>query len=290
MLSDILAGKKVSAEIGISQKDRRQPKLKIALADGQTGTGSISARDLKLKIDVTDAPAGAQDVRLFRNGSLVKVWPGDVLKNQSSATLEATIPIVAGSNQITVYAFNRDNVKSTDAAIQVNGAESLKREGTLYIIAAGVNQYANAEYNLKYAVADARAFAEDIERQQRKTGAYNQIEAVTLFDYEATKANVLYALQWLRGNAEAALPQAIPSAIGKLKMAQPEDSVIVYYATERVPKMQEAKLRDARALKLKIAFVEGEEKIENPEERSVQRPRVFYRRETESRPLIVAKP
>ncbi|MGH9968097.1 MAG: hypothetical protein ACREBG_09735 [Pyrinomonadaceae bacterium] len=41
---------------------------------------------------------------------------------------------------------------------------------------------------------------------------------------------------------------------------------------------------------LNIAFVEGEEKIKEPEKRSVQRPRVFYRRELEGQPLIVAKP
>ena len=62
------------------------------------------------------------------------------------------------------------------------------------------------------------------------------------------------------------------------------------YATERVPRMQEAKLRETRGLKLGIAFVEGEEKLADVDKRSVQRPRVFYRREPEAQPLIVARP
>jgi hypothetical protein len=59
------------------------------------------------------------------------------------------------------------------------------------------------------------------------------------------------------------------------------------YATDRVPKMQEAKMRAARGLRVDIAFVEGEEKSE-VDKRNVQRPRVFYRREPEAQPLIVA--
>jgi hypothetical protein len=41
---------------------------------------------------------------------------------------------------------------------------------------------------------------------------------------------------------------------------------------------------------LNIAFTDGEQLIADPEKRSVQRPRVFYRREMEANPLVVAKP
>jgi hypothetical protein len=54
--------------------------------------------------------------------------------------------------------------------------------------------------------------------------------------------------------------------------------------------MQEEKMKQARGLGLNIAFAEGEQKIADPEQRSVQRPRVFYRREMEIDPLVIAKP
>ena len=60
------------------------------------------------------------------------------------------------------------------------------------------------------------------------------------------------------------------------------------YATERVPQMQREMMHSARGLK--IAFVDGEEKTIEAEQRSVQQPRVFYRREPETRPLIIAGP
>ncbi len=62
------------------------------------------------------------------------------------------------------------------------------------------------------------------------------------------------------------------------------------FATERVPQMQEEKMKQGRGVGLEIAFTEGEQKIADPEKRSVQRPRVFYRRELEANQLIIAKP
>src|SRR5262249_41409604 len=76
---------------------------------------------------------------------------------------------------------------------------------------------------------------------------------------------------------------------------EPKDGVVsarewLDFATERVPQMQEEKMKQTRGLGIGIVFTEGEQKIADPEKRSVQRPRVFYRREMEANPLVVAKP
>jgi hypothetical protein len=63
------------------------------------------------------------------------------------------------------------------------------------------------------------------------------------------------------------------------------------YATLRVPQMQIELMKEAQAGRgVHVAFVKGEEQIADPAERNVQRPRVFYRREAEAQPLVVAKP
>lgn len=223
LLADIFAGKRPKAPADISQKDRRQPQLKLTLGDAKH-TGKVTARDLKLKISIAEIPgdkdyktgSGAQDVRLFRNGSVVKVWRGDVLKGQSSVTLEATIPIVAGENKFTAYAFNHDNIKSTDAELTVTGAENLKRQGTAYILAVGVDKYTNRRYDLKYAVADAVGFAAEIKRQQESLKGslkrYAKVEVIPLANGQATKANITGKLA------------------GLAKNVQPEDAVIVFFA------------------------------------------------------------
>ena len=444
LLSDIFAGKRPRVAQDVSKKDRRQPIVKLSLINPQAPDAPIASRTIKVKIDVTDAPAdkdnpqgtGARDVRLFRNGSLVKVWHGDVLKGQASASFEEEITVTAGPNRLVAYAFNRDNVKSKDAPLVFTGAGSLKRKGTAYIIAVGVNEYENPQYNLKYATADAQSFGDEVRRRQTQIGEFERVEVVQLLDKDATKANILAAIKRLAG--EPGPPSLKAGPLDALKRVEPEDTVIIYYAghgtaqaqrfyliphdlgytgertklteeglktmlahsisdleletavegidaghllliidacnsgqaleaeekrrgpmnskglaqlayekgmyiltaaqsfqaaleaaqlghgyltyalveeglkspvadtepkdgvliarewlnfaTERVPQMQQEKMTAGRGVGLGIAFTEGEASVADPEKRSVQRPRVFYRRELEASPLVIAKP
>jgi WD40 repeat protein/uncharacterized caspase-like protein len=448
LLSEVFAGKRPKVAQDVSKKDRRQPVVKLSIvppaAGQQTADEPVASRTVKVKIEVTDAPAdkdnpqgtGARDVRLFRNGSLVKVWHGDVLKGQPSVSLEEEITVTAGANRLVAYGFNRDNVKSKDAPLVFTGAESLKRKGTAYIIAVGVNEYENPQYNLKYATADARSFGDEVRRRQMQVGEFEKVEVVQLLDKDATKANILTAIKRLAGDPGPPSLKAGP--FDALQRVQPEDTVIIYYAghgtaqaqrfyliphdigymgdrtkltedglktmlahsisdleleaavegldaghllliidacnsgqaleaeekrrgpmnskglaqlayekgmyiltaaqsfqaaleaaqlghgyltyalveeglktpvadtepkdgvliarewlnfaTDRVPQMQQEKMTQGRGLGLEIAFTEGETNISDPQKRSVQRPRVFYRRELETNPLVIAKP
>lgn len=222
VLAEIFAGRTVEPpKRKLEEIDIRQPEVMLALNNAKTIVANTTARQVTVKVTVKDAPAnerrqnstsGAKDVRLFRNGALVAVWRGDVLGGKESITLTATVPITAGDNNFTAYAFNNENVKSRDGELLVKGADSLRRKGTAYILAVGVNEYANPQYNLKYAVADARTFTEEIKNQQGKLGQYERVEITTLFDREATKPNIIRAL--------AQLPSKV----------QPEDAVFVYFA------------------------------------------------------------
>ena len=240
LLGDVLAGKRPRAPQDIVQIDRRQPAVTVALADGPASSGSVNTRHVALKIEIAEAPpdrehpagSGARDVRLFRNGSLAKVWRGDVLQNKGGkVVLDVTIPIIAGENQLTAYAFNHANIKSPDATLRLTGAESLKQPATAYILAVGVNSYSNPGYNLKFAVPDANDFSDEVRRsQQNLLGRFANIEVVPLLDGQATKANILAALKRLAGDQTGVLPDGAPAALEKLKPAQPEDTVVIYFA------------------------------------------------------------
>lgn len=211
LLSEIFTPARPRAPAQLSQKDRRQPQVRLALSN-PIAPQPLTARNVELKVDVSQAPAGAKDVRLFRNGSLVKVWRGDVLKGQTNTTLDATIPIIAGENRLTAYAFNRDNIKSEDATLTITAADSLKRKGVAYVLAVGVNKYANPRYNLKYAVADAQDFGEEIRRQQTRLNNFERVEITSLNDRNATKGNILKSLSLLAAQV------------------QPEDALIIFFA------------------------------------------------------------
>jgi len=444
LLSDVFAGKRPRVAEDVSRKDRRQPTVKLSLPGEPAPATGIATRTLKVKLEITDAApdknnpqgSGARDVRLFRNGSLLKVWHGDVLNGKSAVTLEEEITVTAGANRLTAYAFNKDNVKSKDSLLTLTGAEGLKRAGTAYIIAVGVNEYENPQYNLKYAVADAESFGNDVRIGQKQVARFERVEVVPLINENATKANILSALKRLAGAPEPPSLKAGPQT--GLRRAEPEDTVIIFFAghgtaqaqrfyliphdlgykgdrtrlneqglqtilshsisdieleeavegmdaghlllvidacnsgqaleaeekrrgpmnskglaqlayekgmyiltaaqsyqaaleaaqfghglltyalveeglktaiadsqpkdgvlsarewldfaTERVPQMQEEKMKQTRGVGVTIAFTEGEQNIADPEKRSVQRPRVFYRRELEANPLVIAKP
>jgi WD40 repeat protein/uncharacterized caspase-like protein len=445
LLTSILSGRVSRTPRVIAQADRRQPVIKLSASSGQS-IDPTSARVITVKLDLSEASpdpmhktgSGVRDVRLFRNGSLVHAWRGDVLKGSNSTTLEASVSITAGPNRLVAYAFNHDNVKSADAELTVVGAGTLKRKGSAYILAIGTNQYSDPDYNLSFAVADAQAFGKELQWQQQKLANYDRVEVIGLYDKEATKANLLRALAIMAGADRAANRYDAPSALAKLKPTEPEDAVFVYfaghgkaqgtrfhliphdlgytgkraepeltamntilehsisdldleqafekidagrillaidacnsgqaleaeekrrgpmnskglaqlayekgmyiltaaqgyqaaleavqlghglltyalveeglktvaadsqpkdgavllrewldYATLRVPQLQETVMKEARKLGREIAVVDGEEKIREIAKRSLQRPRVFYRREPESDPLVVARP
>ena len=231
LAGEIFAGRRPTAVRDLRQLDRRQPTVTF----GQPPAEAMSARQYAVHLEVAEAPAdashtqgsGARDVRLFRNGTLVKVWTGDVLGGRSRTTLDVTLPIVAGENRLTAYAFNRDNVKSADVAVMLTGAQTLARKGVAYVLVVGVDAYENSQYNLKFAGADAAAFADEVKIQQEKLERFDRVEVIRLLDNNATKAHLLMAISRLAGTANA--PDAPPEFAG-LAPAQPEDAVIIYFA------------------------------------------------------------
>jgi len=238
LLAEILSGKRPHAPLDISQKDRRQPQIDLTLP-ASVNENEVTARTVSIKINVAEARTGSEqkggsgvrDVRLFRNASLVKAWRGDVQLNADGlAVLEVQVPIVAGKNVITAYAFNRDNIKSADAELSLVGSKELKRGGTAYIFVAGVNQYANSSFNLRYAVSDAGDFGEELQRAQLRIGNFTDIQVIPLLDRAVTKANFIYGLQRLSLGEAAPAPVGVPDILKKLKTAQPEDAVVIYFA------------------------------------------------------------
>ncbi len=253
LLQDVLNGNSPKSKAGqeLEKIDRRQPKVEIALSantDKRTTAVTIEVAD---NIDKKKQPdhqetSGAQDLRLFRNGSLVKVWRGDVfdktsgceeIKSNKSRRVRcrAQVSIVAGENLFTAYAFNSSNVKSNDDAAQVKGADALKRIGTLYVLAVGVDKYRAASRNLKYAVADIDSISAELAAQQAKltNKQYAKTEIIKLTDDNATKENILSALNRFAQNGDKVeLPNnsAIQKELAKIQPTQPEDALIIYYA------------------------------------------------------------
>lgn len=235
LLSDIAAGKHPLPPEALANLDRRQPAVRISVANDRT-SGATGSRTTVLTVAARAVPpdlthkqsSGARDLRLFRNGSLVKFWHGEIDETKGYSV---EVPIIAGANKFTAYAFNDANVKSRDAELIITGARSLVRKPTIYILAVGLNKYANQNYDLRYAAQDAQAFADDLKQKQYELNVSSRVEVIPLLNQDATKGNILTAFQILSGSSPS--DQFAPGsaeALKRLRAAQPEDSIFIYFA------------------------------------------------------------
>jgi WD40 repeat protein len=247
----------------LTKVDIRQPSVEVSIPKKPASEGeTVTLGSIRVRVTVTENNAkptqsqfppssGAQDVRLFRNGALVKIWRGDAFRTtgnegcrpasngpsqQRKAECEVDIPITAGNNEFYAYAFNHDNVKSTDSAIvKVSGDDSLKRPGTLYILAIGINRYdyPDDERNLNFADDDVTDISTEIEKRQTSLKRYSRIEVVKLLDEAATKANILTALSRFVDDTKPltdTISSDLRKELEKIKSARPEDAVLIYYS------------------------------------------------------------
>ena len=231
LLGELLAGSSPEPARVISQMDRRQPAVTIEVS-------AAGERAAMVRIVVREAPAGAaggrgsgaRDLRLFRNGLLLKAWRGDLaLDSSGSATFETTVPVTAGENRLTAYAFNAQNVRSAEP-LAVFQSAAAPRQGVAYVLAIGINEYANPDFNLKYAVADAEALAARIAAKQQGLKQFSAVHTVLLTNREATRAHIRLALDLLSGARSGPLPPGTPASLSSIRRAEPEDTVIISFA------------------------------------------------------------
>lgn len=181
----------------IARKDRTLPRVEVLPPT------LASARRMRVQVQLSPAPSGVRDVRLFRDGTLAAFWPGP----RTERVLETTVPVRAGRNVFQAYAFNGDNVKSKDSAPVAAVGPGESRPGRTLAVLIGIDAYEEPALALTYAGADARLLDETLRR--RAPGA---VETRVLTDGQATRAGILDALRWLVGTA------------------QPEDLAVVAYA------------------------------------------------------------
>lgn len=152
---ELLDSKFQTDAVRLQQKERRLPTLTLSAQLTQQDTTTQKGESASVTLTL-HAPSGVsiRNPRLKRNGVLIKEWERSV-KDGETLTYEAEL--VAGTDNIfTAYAYNQSNVKSEDASFTLPATGKPIRPGELWIIAVGINAYKNPNFDLHYAVNDAR--------------------------------------------------------------------------------------------------------------------------------------
>jgi WD40 repeat protein len=227
LLEDVLLQKPQPKIRPLMNLDRRLPLVAVN-TEPRGGPSAIADRHVKVIVTVdVEENTRAKDVRLFWNGVLIKHWHGLLTKRHTE--LEADVPVSEGLNDYMAYAFNQDNVRSQSASTGLLGAASLGRQRTLYLLNVGINEYTSTQLRLADAAPDAQALGEEIPKQMKLIPSNIGVVQVSLLNHEASRRNILLALDRLSGK-EDQLPTGAPQQLGALKKVEPEDAVIVSFS------------------------------------------------------------
>ena len=145
-----------------------------------------------------------------------------IVEDQKSATAvkKYTINLLPGQNNLRAVALNTQRTESEPEAITViyqsnnqpvnnkpNASttgviiDQVDKKATLHLIVVGINQYQNKKMVLNYALADATAFKDELEKDAKSV--ISNIKTYFITDNEANKSGFEIALNAVKQNARA---------------------------------------------------------------------------------------
>ncbi len=172
------------------------------------------------------------EIRLFHNGKIVNLATRGLFvtdNNSSTETKKYSITLLPGQNSFRAVALNSQRTESVPDDILVNfktgnqavnnapkavikgvPVDVVDKTATLYLVVIGINKYQNEKLSLNYALADATAFKDEIEKDAKTV--LGNVKTFFVTDNTADKKGITDALAEVRKNAK------------------PQDVFVFYYA------------------------------------------------------------
>ncbi len=195
----------------IQERLRQSPPPTVEIVSPMPGD-TVSEPRISIVLSLTNRGGGIDEIRLLNNGKRIPVDSEEVRRiNKEGRSLEQSfeVELVAGRNTIQASAYSEGRIESFPAVVQLF-YDGKGQVINCYLVAVGINEYENPALNLNYAKDDAKAFSKAIQEQGKTF--FKDVEVRSLYDKEATRENILAALEELSGKA------------------RPEDVFVFYYA------------------------------------------------------------
>ncbi len=180
-----------------------KPPPKVKILSPKTDQ-SITNPSVKVEVQLTEQQGGGiSNPLLYINGKRV---PDTRKKDAGKGNVVFTVSPVNGLNRLRATAFNKDGtVESKGDEVKLINRKSGAKPN-LYVLAVGIDNY-QSDLKLKFACKDATSIS-----QFFKPGYFSSVKSICLLDEKAGK-------------------QAILDEMNRIaREAQPEDSVILYFA------------------------------------------------------------
>lgn len=182
------------------------PEVRVAIVpSSDPGKAEVYVR-------ATDMGGGIDEIKLLHNGkslSLKKSIERKRYPKDEPVILKEEVALIEGENTLSATAFNLSRVESAPHSTSII-AQLPAKKSSCYLFAVGINQYKNDKLELNYARSDAESFKKVIE--ENTSGLFNSIELIYLYDEQASRSNILKALDDIA------------------RKVKPEDVFIFYYA------------------------------------------------------------
>ena len=164
----------------------------------------VSSNQLRLQYQVKN-PAGspATKIKVLVNGRPVMGERG--VKTNATGSQELLLNIPSSDCVVTLLAEN-ENGTSPEANLYLKWSDENKnadpesKKPTLYVLSVGISEYRNRDYSLRFAAKDATDFARVMQSQQGRF--YKDVVIKKLTDADATKVNILDALEWIQSKTQ----------------------------------------------------------------------------------------
>ena len=157
---------------------------------------TTKSKTLSLRVNARDSKHKLNRLNVYINDVPIYGTKGLSLKGKSvqSHTRDFNLELSNGKNKIQISCHNEKGTESLKETVEVIYDGPIARPN-LYVVAVGVNKYADPEFNLEYAAKDARDLAAKLKQAQGRL--FGQVRELVITDTKATKTNILKARAFL---------------------------------------------------------------------------------------------
>jgi len=238
LLPRLLAGEKLAAVRPLLEVNTLQPTVRILRVAADPADSSLAHVEVEVAGAGGNAPTGAHDLRLFRNGQLVGYQDGKVAGASEAfvrKSFRVKLPSTGQRDLVfSAYAFSDDRIKSETIRHSwrhpVAGGDV---KGRAYVVSVGVSAHENPTWNLQFGATDAHLIQRMLGERLRGTAQFRETVAVGLTSeagsQRASKEIIRAVLTRLAGAPASPLLAQVPGA-DKLLPVTPDDSVILTFS------------------------------------------------------------